>query len=63
MEENLSYYEGYEDGLKEGVKALRYLLESARTLDDVLNEYNDLVQKQHDVFIKIVELNEQPDLV
>ena len=63
MEESLAYYKGYENGLKEGIKSLRYLLESGRTLDDVLAEYNDLVVKTHEVFEKIADLEEQPESV
>ena len=63
MNEDLVYYEGYKDGLNEGMKALRYLLESARTLDDVLNEYNELAVKNHEVFTKIHLLKQEPELV
>ena len=64
MKEDLAYYKGYEDGLKEGIGALRHLLEEGRTLEDVLKQYNELVFKHHDVFEKIIDIQQaNPDLV
>lgn len=60
--EEVAYYKGYTDGLEVGIDNLKEILERAKTLDDVLVNYNEMCTEYYLAFQKLNDLKElQPN--